>query len=131
MLRREKKDVLHIGGGGGSDTGGAASSEAVGAGSAGAAGPAVDGAGLGGASAAGGGGGGVVGGGAAMPGRMGRKLDLVVWLRLSKTQQHIYQAFLHSDAVREALNSTKSPLAALTVLKKVRRARAGGEGWRR
>ena len=51
---------------------------------------------------------------------MGRKSDLVVWLRLTPLQRHIYEAFLHSDAVKAALNSSKSPLAALTVLKKVR-----------
>lgn len=50
---------------------------------------------------------------------MGRKTDLVVWLKLTALQRHIYEAFLHSDAVKAALNSSKSPLAALTVLKKV------------
>lgn len=53
------------------------------------------------------------------PAAMGSKTDLVVWLRLTPLQRHIYEAFLHSDAVKAALNSTKSPLAALTVLKKV------------
>ncbi|WIA32835.1 hypothetical protein OEZ86_006013 [Tetradesmus obliquus] len=38
---------------------------------------------------------------------------------LRPLQRHIYEAFLHSDAVKAALNSSKSPLAALTVLKKV------------
>eukprot|EP00879_Flechtneria_rotunda_P023787 GHRR01025186.1.p1 GENE.GHRR01025186.1~~GHRR01025186.1.p1 ORF type:complete len:349 (+),score=104.41 GHRR01025186.1:347-1393(+) len=56
---------------------------------------------------------------AAGPGPMGAKHDLVVWLRLQPLQRHIYEAFLHSDAVKAALNSSKSPLAALTVLKKV------------
>ena len=50
---------------------------------------------------------------------MGKKTDLVVWLKLTALQRHIYEAFLHSDAVKAALNSSKSPLAALTVLKKV------------
>jgi hypothetical protein len=58
-------------------------------------------------------------GGAPRPAAMGSKTDLVVWLRLTPLQRHIYEAFLHSDAVKEALNSTRSPLAALTVLKKV------------
>lgn len=57
--------------------------------------------------------------GAAGPAPMGSKHDLVVWLRLQPLQRHIYEAFLHSDAVKAALNSTRSPLAALTVLKKV------------
>jgi hypothetical protein len=58
-------------------------------------------------------------GGAAGPAPMGQKVDLVVWLKLTTLQRHIYEAFLHSDAVKAALNSSKSPLAALTVLKKV------------
>jgi SNF2 family DNA or RNA helicase len=41
------------------------------------------------------------------PKRMGRKTDLVVWLRLAPMQRHIYEAFLNSDAVRAALNSTR------------------------
>jgi hypothetical protein len=57
--------------------------------------------------------------GAAGPAPMGQKVDLVVWLKLTTLQRHIYEAFLHSDAVKAALNSSKSPLAALTVLKKV------------
>lgn len=57
--------------------------------------------------------------GAAAPAPMGAKHDLVVWLRLQPLQRHIYEAFLHSDAVKAALNSSRSPLAALTVLKKV------------
>ncbi len=57
--------------------------------------------------------------GGAVPGRMGRKNDVVVWLRLSPLQRHVYEAFLHSDAVKAALNSSRSPLAALSVLKKV------------
>lgn len=59
------------------------------------------------------------GSGAAGPAPMGKKTDLVVWLRLTPLQRRIYEAFLHSDAVKAALNSSKSPLAALTVLKKV------------
>jgi hypothetical protein len=41
------------------------------------------------------------------PGRMGKKTDVVVWLRLAPLQRHIYEAFLNSDAVRAALNSTQ------------------------
>jgi len=41
------------------------------------------------------------------PGRMGKKTDLVVWLRLAPLQRHIYEAFLNSDAVRATLNSTQ------------------------
>lgn len=56
---------------------------------------------------------------ATRPAPMGAKHDLVVWLQLQPLQRHIYEAFLHSDAVKAALNSSRSPLAALTVLKKV------------
>ena len=48
-----------------------------------------------------------------------RKNDIVVWLRLKAHQRTIYEAFLNSKSVREALNRTSSPLAALTVLKKI------------
>lgn len=47
------------------------------------------------------------------------KNDLVVWIRLSPLQQLIYEHFLSSNRVQEILNSTKSPLAALTIMKKV------------
>lgn len=50
---------------------------------------------------------------------MPMKNDLVVWLRLNQRQRALYQAFLNSDAVRAALNRTMSPLASLTVLKKL------------
>jgi SNF2 family DNA or RNA helicase len=111
MLRREKKEVFGSGSGSSASRGDTASS-----------------------STAGGGGGAVVAaaasserrsaaagqaGGSAVPAMMGTKHDLVVWLRLQPLQRHIYEAFLHSDAVKAALNSSKSPLAALTVLKKV------------
>jgi superfamily II DNA or RNA helicase len=51
--------------------------------------------------------------------QMPMKNDLVVWLRLNPRQRALYQAFLNSDAVRAALNRTMSPLASLTVLKKL------------
>ena len=55
----------------------------------------------------------------ATPAALGRKTDLIVWLRLTPTQRDIYRAFLKSDAVAAALNKTRSPLAAVTVLKKI------------
>lgn len=48
-----------------------------------------------------------------------RKNDLVVWVQLKGLQRCLYEAFLNSKAVKEALNRTSSPLAALTVLKKI------------
>jgi len=47
------------------------------------------------------------------------KRELVVWVTLTDVQSDIYRTFLESDAVKETLNTTKSPLAALTVLKKI------------
>lgn len=44
---------------------------------------------------------------------------MVVWLRLTQTQRELYRSFLKSDAVAAALNRTGSPLAAVTVLKKI------------
>lgn len=51
----------------------------------------------------------------ATPAALGRKTDLIVWLRLTEAQRDVYRAFLRSEAVAEALNKTKSPLAAVTV----------------
>ena len=53
------------------------------------------------------------------PPALGTKTDLVVWLTLQPTQRELYAAFLRSDAVRAALNKTSSPLAAITILKKI------------
>ena len=55
----------------------------------------------------------------ATPAALGRKTDLIVWLRLTTAQRDVYRSFLKSDAVAAALNRTGSPLAAVTVLKKI------------
>lgn len=47
------------------------------------------------------------------------KDDFVMWVKLSELQEEIYNHFLSSQRVRDILNSTKSPLAALTIMKKV------------
>ncbi|KAK7087529.1 hypothetical protein V1264_021567 [Littorina saxatilis] len=47
------------------------------------------------------------------------KNDFVVWLFLSDTQLNIYRDFLELDSVKELLMSSKSPLVALNVLKKI------------
>jgi len=47
------------------------------------------------------------------------KRELVVWIKMTNIQTNIYRSFLESDAVKEALNTTRSPLAAITVLKKI------------
>jgi DNA excision repair protein ERCC-6-like len=48
-----------------------------------------------------------------------KKTDLILWTTLSAEQQRMYEHFLESDKVQELLNTTRSPLAALTVLKKI------------
>ncbi len=48
-----------------------------------------------------------------------RKHDLVVWLQLSELQLQLYKGFLGSGEVQNVLNCAESPLAALTVLKKI------------
>ncbi|XP_071180986.1 DNA excision repair protein ERCC-6-like isoform X1 [Mytilus edulis] len=48
-----------------------------------------------------------------------RKNDLILWVFLTQTQQKIYHDFLSLDTVKELLMTKKSPLVALTVLKKI------------
>eukprot|EP01084_Bolivina_argentea_P142532 250389_1 len=48
-----------------------------------------------------------------------QKRELVIWVTMSSIQVDLYRTFLESDVVKETLNTTKSPLAALTVLKKI------------
>ncbi|NXH74553.1 ERC6L protein, partial [Hydrobates tethys] len=48
-----------------------------------------------------------------------RKNDFVVWVYLASVQEEIYRNFLSLDHVKEVLMTTRSPLAELTVLKKL------------
>lgn len=48
-----------------------------------------------------------------------RKNDFVVWVYLAPVQEKIYRNFLCLDHVKEVLTTTRSPLAELTVLKKL------------
>ncbi|NXL94299.1 ERC6L protein, partial [Alectura lathami] len=48
-----------------------------------------------------------------------RKNDFVVWVYLMPVQEEIYRNFLCLDHVKEVLMTTRSPLAELTVLKKL------------
>eukprot|EP00201_Polytomella_parva_P001367 CAMPEP_0175085096 /NCGR_PEP_ID=MMETSP0052_2-20121109/28456_1 /TAXON_ID=51329 ORGANISM="Polytomella parva, Strain SAG 63-3" /NCGR_SAMPLE_ID=MMETSP0052_2 /ASSEMBLY_ACC=CAM_ASM_000194 /LENGTH=850 /DNA_ID=CAMNT_0016357035 /DNA_START=29 /DNA_END=2577 /DNA_ORIENTATION=+ len=48
-----------------------------------------------------------------------RKDDFVVWLRLSPLQVALYESYLHSDDVDNAVNKRTSKLKVLTVLKKL------------
>ncbi len=47
-----------------------------------------------------------------------QKNDLILWCTLTDPQLALYRGFLELTEVRDLLNSTRSPLAALTVLKK-------------
>ena len=47
-----------------------------------------------------------------------QKNDFILWCTLTDPQLALYRGFLELAEVRDLLNSTRSPLAALTVLKK-------------
>ncbi|XP_060135423.1 DNA excision repair protein ERCC-6-like [Zootoca vivipara] len=48
-----------------------------------------------------------------------RKNDFIVWVYLAPMQEDIYRNFLDLDHIKELLMTTRSPLAELTVLKKL------------
>ncbi|XP_046695822.1 DNA excision repair protein ERCC-6-like [Silurus meridionalis] len=48
-----------------------------------------------------------------------RKTDLIVWTYLSDVQEDVYRQFVSLDHIKELLTTTHSPLAELTVLKKL------------
>ncbi|XP_026578674.1 DNA excision repair protein ERCC-6-like [Pseudonaja textilis] len=48
-----------------------------------------------------------------------RKNDFIVWVYLSRIQEEIYRNFLSLDHIKELLMTTRSPLAELTLLKKL------------
>ncbi|KAF4113450.1 DNA excision repair protein ERCC-6-like [Onychostoma macrolepis] len=56
--------------------------------------------------------------GAEMP-SLTRKNDLIVWTYLSSVQEDIYNQFISLDHIKQLLTTTRSPLAELTVLKKL------------
>ncbi|GLT25101.1 hypothetical protein SLA2020_002530 [Shorea laevis] len=49
--------------------------------------------------------------------RLSKKNEIIVWLRLTSCQRRLYEAFLNSEIVLSAFDG--SPLAALTILKKI------------
>ncbi|KAK7358796.1 hypothetical protein VNO77_00735 [Canavalia gladiata] len=49
--------------------------------------------------------------------KLSQKQEIIVWLRLTSVQRHLYEAFLRSEIVLSAFDG--SPLAALTILKKI------------
>ncbi|CAM6093032.1 unnamed protein product [Calypogeia fissa] len=50
--------------------------------------------------------------------KLSKKNDFIVWLKLTSRQEQLYRAFLESEAVFSALESSKA-LTALSVLKKI------------
>ncbi|KAJ7948086.1 chromatin remodeling 24 [Quillaja saponaria] len=49
--------------------------------------------------------------------KLSKKNEMIVWLRLTRCQRQLYEAFLKSELVLSAFDG--SPLAALTILKKI------------
>ncbi|XP_042492197.1 protein CHROMATIN REMODELING 24 [Macadamia integrifolia] len=49
--------------------------------------------------------------------KLSKKNEIIVWLRLTQCQRQLYEAFLNSELVLSAFDG--SPLAALTILKKI------------
>ncbi|KAF5751779.1 DNA excision repair protein ERCC-6-like isoform X1 [Tripterygium wilfordii] len=49
--------------------------------------------------------------------KLSKKNEIIVWLRLTACQRQLYEAFLNSEIVLSAFDG--SPLAALTILKKI------------
>ncbi|TVU16734.1 hypothetical protein EJB05_40311 [Eragrostis curvula] len=50
---------------------------------------------------------------------LAKKNELIVWLKLTACQRQLYEAFLKSELVHLALQPKGSPLAAITILKKI------------
>ncbi|OEL31638.1 Protein CHROMATIN REMODELING 24, partial [Dichanthelium oligosanthes] len=50
---------------------------------------------------------------------LSKKNELIVWLKLTACQRKLYEAFLKSELVHLALQPKGSPLAAITILKKI------------
>ncbi|OCT67216.1 DNA excision repair protein ERCC-6-like [Xenopus laevis] len=48
-----------------------------------------------------------------------RKNDFIVWVYLSTIQEEVYRKFISLDQIKELLMTTRSPLAELTILKKL------------
>ncbi|KAG2388645.1 hypothetical protein C9374_000084 [Naegleria lovaniensis] len=51
--------------------------------------------------------------------RIGKKNDLVVWIKSTDYQLQLYRDFLKSDDVNDVINRSTSPLAAITILKQI------------
>ncbi|XP_022680894.1 protein CHROMATIN REMODELING 24 isoform X2 [Setaria italica] len=50
---------------------------------------------------------------------LAKKNELIVWLKLTPCQRKLYEAFLKSELVHLAIQPKGSPLAAITILKKI------------
>ncbi|XP_066437047.1 DNA excision repair protein ERCC-6-like [Eleutherodactylus coqui] len=48
-----------------------------------------------------------------------RKNDFILWVFLSSIQEEVYRKFISLDQIKELLMTTRSPLAELTILKKL------------
>ncbi|XP_069604758.1 DNA excision repair protein ERCC-6-like [Ranitomeya imitator] len=48
-----------------------------------------------------------------------RKNDFIIWVYLSSIQEEVYRKFISLDQIKELMMTTRSPLAELTILKKL------------
>jgi SNF2 family DNA or RNA helicase len=113
ILRREKAIVFAPGGSGaGGGSAGAAGDAAAAAGAAGVAAGSAEGASDGVRAPAG------AAAGAPLA-LLAEKKEVVLWTRMAPLQLHLYAAFLQSEEVKDAMACAKTPLAAITLLRKL------------
>ncbi|XP_036369367.1 DNA excision repair protein ERCC-6-like [Octopus sinensis] len=48
-----------------------------------------------------------------------RKNDLIIWVKMTEHQMQVYESYLCLDEVKQLMSSSKSPLVALIILKKL------------
>lgn len=51
--------------------------------------------------------------------KLPRKNDIIVWLKMTADQKKVYESYLRLDEVKELMSSSRSPLVALNILKKI------------
>ncbi|XP_014783663.1 DNA excision repair protein ERCC-6-like [Octopus bimaculoides] len=51
--------------------------------------------------------------------KLPRKNDLIIWVKMTENQKQVYESYLCLDEVKQLMSSSKSPLVALIILKKL------------
>ncbi|CAE1283508.1 ERCC6L [Acanthosepion pharaonis] len=51
--------------------------------------------------------------------KLPRKNDIIVWVKMTADQKKVYESYLRLDEVKELMSSSRSPLVALNILKKI------------